>query len=47
MKRSAGCLNLPEASDSDPNPTTPGRNPKLRAGGNPVRLLVGACLLGE
>lgn len=47
MKKTASHVELPETSDSDPSPAAPSKNPTTQAGGNRVRLLVSACLLGE
>lgn len=40
-------VDLPQASDSDPSPVSPLGGLRPEAGGNRIRLLVSACLLGE
>jgi hypothetical protein len=47
MKKPASQVELPEASDSDTTPVVPSGSPQPQSGGNRVRLLVSACLLGE
>ena len=47
MKKKRSHFRLPEASDADPSPVAPLVDTKAQAGGNRVRLLVSACLLGE
>jgi hypothetical protein len=46
MKKKRSHVKLPEASDSDPSPVAPIVDTKAQVGGNRVRLLVSACLLG-